>query len=158
MKLQSRAYYIRRQEDSIVWLQNEELCALPRRVNSASRTQRVAWEERGNERTGWHVYVPIAEALVPDNPQMSDFREANMWLNACHSTRSTGLVLGGWLQARLPLCISLTPCRSVCGWVCLCACEGIHSVQWLFEELSTETGFPQTIITNTPETSVFLSW
>lgn len=158
MKLQSRSYYVRRQEDSIAWLQNEELRALPRRVNSASSMQRDAWEERGNEGTGWHVYVLIAEALVPDNPQMSDFREANMWLNACHSTQGTGLVLGGWLQARLPLCISLTPCRCVCGWVCLCAYEGIHSVRWLFEELSTETGFPQTIITNTPETSILLSW
>lgn len=158
MKLQSRSYYVRRQEDSIAWLQNEELRALPRRVNSASSMQRDAWEERENEGTGWHVYVLIAEALVPDNPQMSDFREANMWLNACHSTQGTGLVLGGWLQARLPLCISLTPCRCVCGWVCLCAYEGIHSVRWLFEELSTETGFPQTIITNTPETSILLSW
>lgn len=29
---------------------------------------------------GWHIYiyVPVAEAGLLDNPQMSDFRKANM--------------------------------------------------------------------------------
>lgn len=81
----------------------------------------------------------------------------------CDSTlatqhRITGLVLRGWLQARLLLCISQTPCRSVCEWVCMCSDEGIHFVQWVFKELSTETGFPQTTITSTPGTPNFLSW
>lgn len=93
-----------------------------------------------------------------DNPQMSDFRKANMWLNARHSTQNSGLLLRGWLQARLPLCISLTPCRSVCGWVCMRSYEGIHFVQWVFKELSTETVFPQTTATSTPDTPNLLSW
>lgn len=39
MKLQSRSYYVRRQEDSRTWLQNEELHALQKRVNSADSTR-----------------------------------------------------------------------------------------------------------------------
>lgn len=31
-------------------------------------------------------------------------------------------------------------------------------MQWVFKELSTEAGFPQTIITSTPGTPNFLSW
>ncbi|PNJ48683.1 SLC4A4 isoform 5, partial [Pongo abelii] len=31
-------------------------------------------------------------------------------------------------------------------------------MQWVFKELSTEAGFPQTIITSTPDTPNFLSW
>lgn len=27
---------------------------------------------------GWHIYVTVAKAELLDNPQMSDFREANM--------------------------------------------------------------------------------
>lgn len=27
---------------------------------------------------GWHIYVTVAEAGLLDNPQMSDFRKANM--------------------------------------------------------------------------------
>lgn len=158
MKLQSRSYYVRRQEDSRTWLQNEELRALQKRVNSA-HTARRGTRDKGVE---WMARVACIGAhgwsLVRDNPQMSDFRKANMWLNACHSTQNTGLVLRGWLQARLPLCISLTPCRSVCGWVCMCSEEGIHFVQWVFKELSTETEFPQTTITSTPDTPNFLYW
>lgn len=157
MKLQSRSYYVRRQEDSRTWLQNEELRALQKRVNSADSAQRDC--DKGVE---WMDRVACIGAycwsVVRDNLQMSDFRKANMWLNACHSTQNTGLVLRGWLQARLPLCISLTPCRSVCGWVCMCSYEGIHFVQWVFKELSTETGFPQTTITSIPDTPNFLFW
>nr|XP_025859264.1 electrogenic sodium bicarbonate cotransporter 1-like [Vulpes vulpes] len=31
-------------------------------------------------------------------------------------------------------------------------------MQWVFKELSTEAGFPQTIITSTPDKPNFLSW
>lgn len=36
--------------------------------------------------------------------------------------------------------------------------EGIHFVQWVFKELSTETVFPQTTATSTPDTPNLLSW
>lgn len=66
------------------------------------------------------------------------------------------LVLRGWLGAGLPLCTNLPPRALCCGWVCMCVCEGIHFEQWVFKAL--RTGFPQTIITSTPDTSNFLSW
>lgn len=109
---------------------------------------------------GWHIYVTVAEAGLLDNPQMSDFRKANMWLKACHSTEYWAvLVLRGWLEARLPLCTSLTPCRFLCVGGCACVCVRVYIfMQWVFKELSTEAGFPQTIITSTPDTPNFLFW
>lgn len=63
----------------------------------------------------------------------------------------------GLVAARLPVRVSLTPRCCVCGWVCVRSYEGTHFVQWVFKELSTETGFPQTTITSTPDTPNFLS-
>lgn len=71
------------------------------------------------------------------------------------------LVLRGWLEARLPLCSSLTPCRFLCvgGCACVRVCVRVYIfMQWVFKELSTEAGFPQTTITSTPGTPHFLSW
>lgn len=41
----------------------------------------------------------------------------------------------------------------------VCVCVRVYIfMQWVFKELSTEAGFPQTIITSTPDKPNFLSW
>ena len=43
--------------------------------------------------------------------------------------------------------------------MCACVCVRVYIfMQWVFKELSTEAGFPQTTITSTPGTPHFLSW
>lgn len=109
---------------------------------------------------GWHIYVTVAKAELLDNPQMSDFREANMWLRACHSTENTGLCSyweAGWKLGSHCALASLPVTFRV--WVGVHVCVRVYIfMQWVFKELSTEAGFPQTIITSTPDTPNFLSW